>query len=141
MPPLVVCELCERTNVEVVDITHFGGHRFEVCSNCRTIVSEMRGKIAQLPEVTASPVRFPNLNRSVNQKVDIPSDPNKTASIVWPRERPLFWIKDGVEYDLRITPCPKCGMVNTLGPANADGQPGCYACLWEALAPGTKGNQ
>jgi hypothetical protein len=97
MPPLVVCELCERVNIEVAGITHFGGYRFEVCADCRTIVSEMRGKIAQFPDAHAPSLGFPNLNgnRSVSQKVDIPADPNKTASISCnrsnsPSERPAF---------------------------------------------------
>ncbi len=47
--PLTVCELCERSGAPVTGTTHFGGHRFEVCADCRTIVSIARSQVAQLP--------------------------------------------------------------------------------------------
>jgi len=143
----VFCELCERPNVYACGKTHFGGYRFNVCSDCRTIVSEMRGKIAQLPAITEPPnpssLVFSNLGGIPTQKVDIPADPNKTASVVSVRPQPLWLLKDGTEHDLRGTPCPKCGKFGTLGPANADGRPGCHACLWQVypIRCDAKGNQ
>ena len=48
MSGLLGCELCERAGVEAVGTTHLGGHRYEVCSQCRQIVKRGRRQIEEL---------------------------------------------------------------------------------------------
>lgn len=109
------CELCEREGVEAVGTTHLGGHRYEVCAECREIVKSARRQIASL--------NSPATDRSPNQ------NPLQMFSQVGgPGLHPKNWTPRSDYFAGRI--CPGCGQAGTLGPANVDGHPGCHHCLY-----------